>query len=272
MLPIVDIHSHYMTCVPDSVGHYRRLTASDQVHRVAVCALDLKLPFSSDWPFMSGFNTTNEQLEDLIRQVGSPKLVPFCHVDPREKDAPRQVEHWIRQRGMRGVKLYPPQGWYPNDPRCIEVCRAIQELGVPVLFHMGRVASHPALRSEYARPIYLEEVGLACPKLKLIVGHFAGPWYLEAIHIAMSFPEWTFDLTTSGHWNIDAIHHARGIPWDPGMKRIVLGTDGTGENNLALVKRTREMLEPGGFTEEEFDLMFHHNGLRVLGEQSPQGK
>lgn len=269
MLPFVDIHSHYCSPEPEAVENYRRLVASPEVHRVVVCALDLKLPFSNDFPFMSVFSTTNQQLEDLVRQIDSPKIVPFCYVDPREKDAPRQVEHWVRQRGMRGVKLYPPQGWYPSDPRCIEVCRVIQKLDVPVLFHMGRVASHPALRSEFARPIHLEEVGLACPKLRLIVGHFAAPWYAEAIHIAMSFPQWAFDLTTSGHWNIEAIHHAREIPWDPGMKRIVLGTDGNGANNIEIVRQTRLRLEPGGFTEAEFDMMFHHNGLRILGEASP---
>jgi predicted TIM-barrel fold metal-dependent hydrolase len=266
MLPIVDIHCHYLAGQEGAIDGFRRLAESPEVHRVAVCALDLKLPYSADFPFMSVFSTTNEQLEEMIRQVDSPKLVPFCYIDPREKDAPRQVEHWVRQRGMRGVKMYPPQGWYPNDPRCVEVCRAIQECGVPVLLHMGRVSAHPALRSEYARPIYLEEIGLACPKLKLIVGHFAGPWYLEAIHIAMSFPEWTFDLTSSGHWYLDSIKTVCRLPWDPGLRRIVLGTDGSGANNLDLVRETRRWLEPGGFTEEQFDQMFHHNGLRVLGE------
>ena len=266
MLPIVDIHGHYHASKPEGVEHYRRLAASPEVHRVVVCALDMKLPYSADWAYMTTFGASNEQIEEFAAKVNSPKIVPFCYVDPRQKDAPRVVEHWIRQRGMRGVKLYPPQGWFPSDERCIEVCRAIQELGVPVLFHMGRVASHPALRSHFARPIYLEDIGLACPKLKLIVGHFAGPWYTEAIHIAMSFPEWTFDLTTSGHWDVEAIKTACRIPWDPGIRRIVLGTDGDGSNNLELARETRRMLEPGGFTEEEFDLMFHHNGLRVLGE------
>ena len=199
--------------------------------------------------------------------MDSPKIAPFCYVDPREKDAPRQVEHWITRRHMRGVKLYPPEGWYPKDPRCIEVCRVIQDLGVPVLMHMGRVASHPGLRSEFARPIYLEDLGLACPKLKLIIGHFAAPWSLEAVHIAMSFPQWAFDLTTSGHWDLHAIRHACGIPWDPGIGRFVLGTDGCGANHLALQADIAKALREGGFDETQIDQIFHHNGLKVLGEE-----
>jgi hypothetical protein len=83
----------------------------------------------------------------------------------------------------------------------------------------------------------------------------------------MSFPEWTFDLTTSGRWYLDSIKTLCRIPWDPGIGRIVLGTDGNKANNLDLVCETRRWLEPGGFTEEQFDRMFHHNGLRLLGEE-----
>ena len=169
---------------------------------------------------------------------------------------------------MRGIKLYPPQGFYPSDPACLDVCRAIQELGVPVLMHMGRVLSHPGLRSKYARPIYLEELGLACPRLRLIIGHFASPWAMEACHIAMSWPQWAYDLTTSGSWDPAVLRHVCGLPWDPGIKRFVLGTDGDGANNLDIARATRERLAAWGFTEDELDLMFHHNGLRVLGRRS----
>ena len=272
MLPIVDIHSHYIAGQPNAIENYRRLAARPDVSRVVVCALNLRLPHSPDFPYMSStFNTTNDQLEAMIRAVDSPKLLPFCYVDPREKDAPHQVQHWIRKRGMRGVKLYPPLGWYPSDPCCIEVCKAIQDCGVPALFHMGRVASHPGLHSQFSRPIHLEDVWLACPSIKLIVGHFAAPWYLEAIHIAMSFPNWCFDLTTSGSWNHEAIRHLSRIPWDPGLKRIVMGTDGDGSSNVQRVMDNLKVLEPGGFTAEEIDMFVHHNGLALLGEKEENG-
>jgi predicted TIM-barrel fold metal-dependent hydrolase len=171
---------------------------------------------------------------------------------------------------MRGIKLYPPQGFYPNDPACLDVCRAIQECDVPVLVHMGRVSSHPGLRSKYAQPIHLEEVGLACPRLRLIIGHFASPWAMEACHIAMSWPQWAYDLTTSGSSDPAVLRHVCGLPWDPGIKRFVLGTDGDGANNLDIARTTRERLAAWGFTEDELDVMFYHNGMRVLGEAPPR--
>jgi predicted TIM-barrel fold metal-dependent hydrolase len=131
------------------------------------------------------------------------------------------------------------------------------------------VASHPKLRSKFARPLHLEDVGLACPKLKLIIGHFAAPWSLEAVHLAMGFPEWRFDLTTSGSWDMEALKlvgelHLR---WgDPGLKRLVLGTDGSGPDNLKLARETLDRLRKGGFTEPQLAQIAHRNGLDVLNE------
>ena len=51
MLPTVDLHGHYFTGQADAVEAYRKLVASPQVHRVVVCALDLKIPYSSEYPF-----------------------------------------------------------------------------------------------------------------------------------------------------------------------------------------------------------------------------
>jgi predicted TIM-barrel fold metal-dependent hydrolase len=218
---------------------------------------------------MSQYATTNEQLADLIARIDSPKLVPWCFIDPLDKDAPKQAEYWLTQGRMKGVKMYPPMGWYPDDPRAIEVFKVIARLDVPVLLHMGRVAPHPGLRTKYGRPLCLEDVGLACPNIKLIIGHWANMWRWEAFHIAMSFPNFFFDLTTSGSLHLPIIQET--IRHEClGLARIVLGTDGSGAGNLQLAKATLARLKSaGGLSDAQVDAVAHHNGLAVLGEQSP---
>ncbi len=266
MRPIVDVHCHYLSQDPEAPAKFRRLVASPEVLRVVVCALDLRLPYSEKFPFMSTFATTNEQLAAFIAEMGSDKLLPFCHIDPLRPEPEVQAEYWIRERGMRGIKLYPPSGWYPNDPRAMPVYQFAEEAGVPILMHLGRVATHPALRSEYARPIFLEEVGLACPQLKLIIGHFASPWGREAMLIAMGFPNFLFDLTTAGSWDLPLLRETIEAPWVEGQRRIVLGTDGDGGNNLALAHETLDRLAAAGFNEEELEAMAWRNALALLGK------
>ena len=69
MTPIIDLHCHYIASDPDAVENFKRLVDSPELDRVAVCALDLKLDPSPDFPYMSKFATTNEQLADLRVQL-----------------------------------------------------------------------------------------------------------------------------------------------------------------------------------------------------------
>jgi len=265
MLPIVDLHAHYLAADPKATGHFRRLVESPELARVVVCALDLGLDPSPAFPFMSIFRTTNEQLASLVETLRSPKLVPFAYIDPRQPDAARQAEYWVRERGLRGIKLYPPIGWYPDEPRVLPTFQAAEALGVPVLIHMGRVAPHPQLRSKFARPLCLEDVGLACPTLKLIIGHFGTPWQWEAFDIAVGFPNFFFDLTTSGSLDLALLKLVLEYPY-LGLRRIVLGTDGSGSDNLARAHETLSRLRGAGFTDEQIDAIAHDNGLAALGE------
>jgi predicted TIM-barrel fold metal-dependent hydrolase len=269
MLPLVDLHCHYCVGRKDAIDNFRRLTDSEEIYRIAVCALDTKVEYDPQFPCLSQFRTTNEQLAEMIAKIASPKLVPWCFIDPLEPDAPAKAEYWLTTGGMKGVKMYPPMGWYPNDPRAIEVFKVIAAHDVPVLLHMGRVAVHPRILSKFGRPICLEEVGLACPKIKLIIGHWANMWRWEAFHVAMSFPNFFFDLTTSGSLHIPIIHETIRHE-DLGLRRILLGTDGAGENNIQRCKATLAKLRvEGGLTDRQLDAIGHYNGLAVLGETSP---
>ena len=112
-------------------------------------------------------------------------------------------------------------------------------------------------------------MGLANKNIKLIIGHWANMWRWEAFHIGMDFPNFFFDLTTSGSLHLpiirETIDHS-----DLGLRRIILGTDGNGKDNIRKCKATLARLkEKGGLSDAELDAIGHYNGLAVLGEKSP---
>jgi len=44
----------------------------------------------------------------------------------------------VEDEGFRGVKLYPSyQQYYPNEQRMYPLYQAAQDLGIPVLVHIG---------------------------------------------------------------------------------------------------------------------------------------
>jgi len=75
--PIVDVHCHYIASDPEAPEAFRRLVASEELEKVAVCALDLKLGFSPAFPYMTTFSTTNGQLAGFVEALASSKVVPF---------------------------------------------------------------------------------------------------------------------------------------------------------------------------------------------------
>ena len=264
MTTIFDINAQYYSQRRESLDDYRRLLDDPRVAGVVASGMDLRLDDSQAFSFMATtFRTTNEQFLEFAAELRSPKLVPFCYVDPSQPDAAGRIEQYVRKDGFRGVKMYPPKGWYPDEDRVLDAFRAAESLSVPVFLHMGRTASHPQLRSKYAQPIHLEGLGLACPRLKAIIGHFAAPWSREAAHLAMSFP-FFFDLSTSGSWDRASIVYAARNPF-LGAARLLLGTNGNGRNNLALADETLQRLREYGLTEDEVNMAARTNAMRLLG-------
>jgi predicted TIM-barrel fold metal-dependent hydrolase len=264
MRKFIDINSHYFSCDEKSLANFRTLLAGDALHRIVISSTNLRLEHSADYPFMSRFATSNEKLFEFVRQLDSPKLIPWCYIDPSDADAAAQLERWARQ-GMRGVKMYPPRGFFVDDPRALRVFKAAEALNLPVFLHMGRTAPHPQLDSQYAQPLKLERVGLACPKVKVLIGHFAAPWSREAMHISMGFPNFYFDLSTNGSLDLAFSRLVCDAIESLGVRRLIFGSNGDGGNNLQKAEKLEARLRAAGFSEAEINAIFFDNAVKELG-------
>ena len=265
---LVDIHCH---CPADEAGldELRRALDEGHVDYTTLLASDFGVPFSERFPYMSRFCQTNEDTESAWKALGrSERVLPFAYVDPRRPGAVDTVRHWVRERGFCGVKLYPPTGFYPDAPEVMAFFEAVNDLRLPILVHMGRVAPHPSLRSKYCQPVYLEGPCMAAPDCAIICGHFANPWAYEAWCIGWSFPNLFLDLTTSGMLHKDLV--AEGCRHEYlGPHRFLFGTDGPEVARLQAAARHREELGRLGVAPHELDEVFALSAARILGVELP---
>ncbi len=81
----------------------------------------------------------HKELDDLV-QAGEP-IIPFIGTDPRRENIADFVEKW-HKRGFRGIKLYPPLGYYPNDDRLDKVYEYASKHNLPVMAHCSRGGVH----------------------------------------------------------------------------------------------------------------------------------
>jgi uncharacterized protein len=110
------------------------------------------------------------------------------------------VEHVLRL-GLRMIKIHPPhQLLFPNDylngMKELEIIyRAAEANGIPVMFHTG-TSVFPGARNKYGDPIYLDDVAVDFPNLKIIMAHGGRPlWMDTAFFLLRRHPNIYLDIS-----------------------------------------------------------------------------
>ncbi len=134
-------------------------------------------------PITSGI-AANEDVARFCSQ--SPRLIPFASIDPNTSENPvDELAELVRNQGFKGLKLYPTyQHFYPNEAKIYPLYAKAQELDIPVLLHIGS-SIFTGSRLKYGDPIYLDDVAVDFPELKLVQAHSGRPfWYQKALTLA----------------------------------------------------------------------------------------
>ena len=113
-----------------------------------------------------------------LQSEASDRIIGFAWIEPRLRNAVRNVEEAITKFECKGIKMIPDH-WYPYEPRFFPLYEKIQELGVPVLFHSGILFGMKD-SSRFCRPCNYE-VLINFPRLKFALAHISWPWTDECI-------------------------------------------------------------------------------------------
>jgi len=121
------------------------------------------------------------------------KFAMACTVDPRDgMKAYYEVERCVKEYDCRALRLEPyaygngKVGLPPNDKLYFPLYAKCCELDIAVVLQVGHTG--PLLPSECGRPIYLDEVALTFPELRIAGAHLGQPWHEEMMILAWKFP------------------------------------------------------------------------------------
>jgi len=91
-------------------------------------------------------DTQHAQIKELCsRHQG--RIIPFAAVDPRQDNVVAKTIRLLEDDGFRGIKLYPPTGYHPNDPELAPLYAYAAEHGIPVLTPLLTSRKRPVSRS-----------------------------------------------------------------------------------------------------------------------------
>ena len=159
--------------------------------------------FSVDAEYATGHpRISNEEVAEVAAQYPET-LIPIGSVDPwKGKAGACEVKRLVEDFGVRGFKFHPSiQGIAPNDPIGYRVYEAIEEAGVPALFHSGQtgigagVPGGGGIRLKYSNPMHVDDLAVDFPELRIILAHPSFPWQDEALAVANHKPYVYIDLS-----------------------------------------------------------------------------
>ncbi len=145
-------------------------------------------------PATSGHVPTEEVIE-FCR--GQEMLLPFTSINPNiHTDMVERLEDQVKQGGVRGIKFLPSyQFYYPNEARLYPLYQKAQELRIPVIFHIG-TSIFKGTRLKYCDPIYLDDVAVDFPDLKIVMAHSGRSfWYDKCFYLSRLHKNLYMDIT-----------------------------------------------------------------------------
>ncbi|MEU8694266.1 amidohydrolase family protein [Streptomyces sp. NPDC048665] len=183
-------HGHRQPTVEETAAHYRE-------RRMAAVVFTVDAEHATGRPRIA-----NEEIAESCA-AHADVLLPFASVDPHKGRAGvREARRLVTEYGVRGFKFHPSlQGFSPDDRMAYPLYEAIEELGVPALFHTGQtgigagVPGGGGIRLKHSDPMLVDDVAVDFPELRIILAHPSFPWQDEALAVATHKPHVYIDLS-----------------------------------------------------------------------------
>jgi predicted TIM-barrel fold metal-dependent hydrolase len=148
------------------------------------CGVDRAALINYVAPEVIGFTSEVNQFVADYTKHDRKRLISCGSLHPRHTaNIMADMEH-ILQLGIRMIKIHPPhQLLFPNDylngVNELEIIyRAAEANEIPVMFHTG-TSIFPGARNKYGDPIYLDDVAVDFPKLKIVLAHGGRPLWMQ---------------------------------------------------------------------------------------------
>lgn len=203
------------------------------------------------------------------------RLIAFAGIDPRRVHAVDLFKKCVQEWGMKGLKLHPTTGFYPNQKEVYPLLEKACEWKIPVLIHSGSIMV--PLRSKYSQPIYFDDLGADFPDLPVIAAHSGGIFgYQQMLSIMTTKLNILADISA---WQLIAVKNypmfcraLRDFMDFAGCERIYFGSDSPSFRSFMSNKDWVQMIKdlPGSapdgihFKEEEVSAVLGGNAQKLL--------
>jgi len=199
---------------------------------------------------------SNDEVAAFVAQAPQ-RLAGVASVDiSRPMPAVRELRRCVRELGFVALRVLP---WLwevpPTDRRLYPLYAECCELGIPFCTQIGHTG--PLMPSEVGRPIYLDQVAIDFPELRIVGGHIGYPWTDEAVAVATKHENVYIDTSayTARRYPAALVEFMRGH----GRHKVLFGSNWP----MIAPAKALEGLEALQLDDEARTLFLAGNALRV---------
>jgi hypothetical protein len=153
-------------------------------------------------PDVMGFTEGVNEFVAQYCRTAPDRLISVGSLHPQQLQDPKaKMAYLIEDLGIRMIKIHPPhQLFYPNDylhglESLGVIYEQAQRYDIPVMFHTG-TSIFPGARVKYGDPVYLDDVAIDFPRLKIILAHGGRPlWMSTAFFLLRRHPHIYLDIS-----------------------------------------------------------------------------
>ena len=220
---------------------------------IAVRGGDIRVP--------EGFEVPYESVHGVCQDYPD-RFSGLAGVDPfRGMEGLKDLEVAVKEYGFVGAHLYPHwcelppdhRKYYPYYAKCCE-------LDIPIMMQVGHnlIYSRNRRLPSVGRPIYLDQVAIDFPDLKLIGIHIGIPWTEEMISMCWKHENvyTAGDAYAPKYWPEAFVHYANSY----GRHKVMFGTDWPVIDPIRAVDEFNDLK----FRDEAKDLILRENAIRVF--------
>jgi len=224
-------------------------------------------------PDVMGFTDETNAFVSKYCSAAPERLIPVGSIHPRyTKEPGAEMAYLVEDLGIRMIKIHPPhQLFHPNDYLSgLEALGVIyeraQEYKIPVMFHTG-TSVFPGARVRYGDPLYLDDVAVDFPNLKVILAHGGRPlWMATAFFLLRRHNNIYLDIS--------GIPPQRLLEYFPRIEEIahkaMFGSDWPGPGVKSIRENIERFLKLPLSAEAKRKILYE-TASKLLEDAAPQG-
>ena len=169
----------------------------------------------------------------------------------------KEIEKAVKEYDFKYVYFHSMSyGLAPNDKKFYPLYAKCNELGIPVSVQVGHSAE--PMPSTLGNPMYMDEIAITFPNLKINLSHTGWPWFREWCDLVWKHPNVYGDISAYMPKSLEP-YQIKFMFSGRGKKKVMWGTNGIG-----LARGKKELMEMEAKDDVKVKIL-RENAIEFLG-------